>query len=481
MMRTTLLHNSAALVAGRLVLSIGRLGAAILVTRLAGTETFGSYALLLSVIGLFEWLVDFGQTDIAARDVAQHPGRAGAELAALTRAKVVMALIVGCALPLGLALLAYPLPIVIAGAVGSVSIAFTAALQPARVRVRARMRIDLDVGAEIVGLVVMVPLLAIAAATGSDPALLIATYAIARAVQWAVLSVWGRTTDAAVRSPSTWDDTRRLARSAAPLGAAGLLVVLYDALAPLMLSKLLDLHAVALYAAAARFVFPVVIVVQAINNAFFVALSATWARDRTRFAEMQQTALTLSVCVAGVMFTGIHGASDFLMGLLGRDFLAGAPVLRLLAWVLLLRAVTTAMSPLIVVAGYQTRAMWLTLGSVAMQVAALLVLVPRLGVAGAAVSYLVVELTLGTVAVSVIGQIVAGIQMDWRRVLLMLAPAAGVVAAIRVSPLHGGFAAGLIAPAAFLLACVLSGALSPARVRDMRRTLGHVPALEAHA
>ncbi|MFO5011404.1 hypothetical protein RCK73_25795, partial [Salmonella enterica subsp. enterica serovar 1,4,[5],12:i:-] len=85
---------------------------------------------------------------------------------------------------------------------------------------------------------------------------------------------------------------------------------------------------------------------------------------------MQQTALTLSVGVAGVMFTGIHGASDFLMGLLGRDFVTAAPVLRLLAWVLLLRAVTTAMSPLIVIAGYQGRALWLTLGSVVMQVAA---------------------------------------------------------------------------------------------------------------
>lgn len=357
MNRTTLFHNSASLVAGRLLLSVGRLGAAVLVTRLAGVETFGSYALLLSLIALFEWLVDFGQTDIAARDVAQHPARMAADLAALARAKAAMAILAAIALPAGLALARYPLPLVVAGAIGSVSIAFTAALQPARVRVRARMRIDLDVGAEIVGLVAMLPLLGLAASARMGPAMLIATLAVARAVQWAMLSRWSRTPVGPPAARGTWHDARRLARAAAPLGAAGLLVVLYDALAPLMLSKLIDLHAVALYAAAARFVFPVIIVVQAINNAFFVALSATWARDRARFGEMQQTALTLSVGVAGVMFTGIHGASDFLMGLLGRDFVTAAPVLRLLAWVLLLRAVTTAMSPLIVIAGYQGRAL----------------------------------------------------------------------------------------------------------------------------
>ncbi|WP_217894990.1 hypothetical protein, partial [Sphingobium sp. Z007] len=74
--------------------------------------------------------------------------------------------------------------------------------------------------------------------------------------------------------------------------------------------------------------------------------------------------------------------------LMGPDFVAGAPLLQLMAWTLLARAITTAMAPLIVIAGRQGRAMLLTLSSLAGQCAALFLLVPHMGVTGAALGCL---------------------------------------------------------------------------------------------
>jgi O-antigen/teichoic acid export membrane protein len=433
----TLLTNSASLVVGRIALSALRMIAALIVARLAGANDFGAYMLVLAYVALFEWLVDFGQTDIAVRDIARAIEQRGSVLAALARIKRIQGIAGATALPLLLTLMEHDRAMTLAGIAGSCAILANAALQPARADLRLAMRMDLDIAAELLGAMLMLPLLAIAAWHGASLPLLTATFAAARIVQAALTIHWAKPlARSGHASPgATW----LLWREAAPLGFAGLLVVTYDALAPLFLSRLLDLKAVALYAAAARFIFPVLVAVQAIAAAFFPVLSQASRRDRAALAAAQQAALVLSTGVAALLFAGIHGGATFLMGLLGGEFLAGVEVLRLMAWTLLLRAITTAMSPLIVVAGWQGKAMLLTLVSLSGQCLALLLLVPRFGVLGAAIGYLLVELMLGTVIVSWLGQRAIAIRLDWKPVagLLLIATASAV--AVDISPIRGTF------------------------------------------
>jgi O-antigen/teichoic acid export membrane protein len=153
------------------------------------------------------------------------------------------------------------------------------------------------------------------------------------------------------------------------------------------------------------------------------------------------------------MFAGIHGGATFLMGLMGPDFVAGAPLLKLMAWTLLARAITTAMAPLIVVAGRQGRAMLLTMLSLAGQCAALFLLVPVMGVMGAAWACLLVELLIGTVAVSWIAQSVTGLTLDWRPVAALIGSAIAAALLVSASPLAGSLIGG-IAAATFLLALI---------------------------
>lgn len=457
---TRLLKSGATLAVGRIALSAMRMLAALIVARLAGTEDFGAYALLLSLIGLAEWLVDFGQTDMAVRDAARRAGRQAAVLAALSRAKQVQGPAVALLLPLGLWLAGQERAILLAGCAGSVAVLATAAMQPARATLRLALRMDRDIGAELAGVALMLPLLAIACLYRAPLSLLLASFALARLAQAALVTHWARslTQSTTRRLPAI-----RLARRALPLGCAGLLVLLYDALAPLLLARLLDMQAVALYAAAARFIMPALVAVQAISSAAFPLIARDWRRDPAAFARTQQATLLLSVVLAALMFAGIHGGAAFLMGLMGADFAAGAPLLRLMAWTLMARAITTAMSPLIIVAGRQGRAMVLTIFSLAGQCAALLLLVPMLGVIGAAWACLLVELLLGTVVISWIAQRVTGLTIDWRPVVVLIGSAIAAALLVGASPWAGTLTGG-IAAAAILLGLV---ALSVPRWRRL--------------
>jgi O-antigen/teichoic acid export membrane protein len=459
-----LIGNAASLVGGRLLLSIGRLGTAIAVTRLAGAERFGEYALLVSLVLLFEWLVDFGQTDIAVREICRNPEDEPALLAALGRAKRWIVLLLVPALPLLVLALGHGAALARAAAIGAIGVGAYALLQPDRAHLKARMRMERDVGAEIAGLIVSLPLTVLVLEAGLGLDALMAATAAGRIVHAALLRYGASLAPRGGPRAGAY----ALARQALPLGLAGLLVAIYDGLAPLMLAQLLDFGAVARYAAAARYVFPVVMIVQAVNAAFFPMLSRQWHRPDGGLAALQQTALDGSLLIAGAMFAGIHAAAPVLMGLVGPELAPAAPLLRLLAWLVLARAVTTAMSPLIVVAGRQDRALWLTIASIAVQLAAIWLLVPRLGVTGVAIGYLGVELIVGVGPVSLIGCRVARVRLDWSRPIRIVTAAVIAALAIDASPFAGGWIAGFVAPLLFVALAGASGVLGPAMLRTMR-------------
>lgn len=456
-----LIRNGLSLIAGRILLSAARMLAALAVARLAGAESFGAYALLLSLIGIAEWLVDFGQTDIAVRDMARRPHRRAATLAALARAKLWQGTATAFALPL-LLLASGQGALLLAGCAGSVAILAIAALQPARVALRLALRMDRDIGAELAGVALMLPLLFLASLAHAPLALLIASLAAGRLLQ-AVLTIrWAGPLGHPARHAL---DPLHLVRRAAPLGLAGLLVLLYDALAPLLLARLTDWRAVALFAAASRFTSPALVAIQALNGAFFPVLSGQWRRDPAAFARTQQDALLLAMALAAPLFAGLHVAAEAIMRLLGPDFAAAAPLLRLMAWVLLARAVTTAMSPLILIAGRQGRAMRLTLAALIAQCAALLLLVPRFGALGAAIGYLAIELTLGTLAVSALAQSSTGVRLDWSPIARAAGAAILLTLLIGATPLAGTLAGGALAA---LLTCAATLALSHRRLATLR-------------
>lgn len=444
---SVLWRGSAALAAGRASISAGRLLAAILIGRLAGVEELGAFALLLTLIAIFEWLADFGQTDITIREMTRSASRKAAALAALSTAKKISAVVLLLAMPLAAAALDLAPDMLPASVIGAVGIAAVALAQPSRALVRAELRPWVDVSAELGAFTLFLIITAIAAFHGGSLILLATGYSAFRVAYWLLLKFL---------APPTCNDAPRskvrpLVWQAFPLGVAGLLVAVYDSLGPLLLAHLADLRSVGEFAAAARFAFPVLMIVQAITMAFFPALAEHHGRARARVADMQQGVLEGSLLVAGAMFAGLHGAADFLVQLVASDPGNAADLLRLLAWLVLARAVTTAMSPLIVVGGKQAIGLVLTTISILVQVAAIVLLVPRLGIVGVGWGYLCVELTLGVVPVSLLGLWATGIRLKWLPPICIVAAASVAALAIAATPIDGSLAGGAAAAGLFAL------------------------------
>ncbi len=467
----SLLRNAVSQIGGRLFLSVSRLGVALLIVRSTGTDRYGEYALVINFLVLFEWLTDFGQTDIAVRDICQDPTRRTEVLRELLGLKLLMGSALTVLLPVMLVVLRYPPDIIAAGAIGGLGMVFYGCVQVYRTIFRVGMTMDRDVLAESGGLVVMVPLTWAACRADAELAVLVGCYMVSRIV-FLILAVWfGRQdlpADTLAFARISRSELIALARRAAPLEIAGLLVAVYDSLAVVVLSKFADLHAVAQYSAATRYVYPVIIIVSSLNSAFYPPLAAAWRPTPKRFAELQQSALTLSVLVGGGAFVVIHAGAAFLMGLMGPEIGAAADVLRLMTWVVLARSVTTAMSPLIIIAGHQAKALWITVAALVLQMAAFFVVVPRFGLFGVVGAYLTIELVLGVVPISVIGQRVTGLRLRVGPPLKLLVCAAVTVWAVEAFPVLNSLAAAFLAGLLYGVLALLSGAIS---ITDLRGVL----------
>lgn len=457
----SLAFNSLALVGGRILLSLGRLGVAVAVARLAGAQQFGEYVLLLGFVAIFEWLVDFGQTDIAVRRICAEPAETQAELATLAALKRTTSLALGAALPLVLAALQYSAAFLLGGLAASVAIVAYGFLQTDRALLKVGMRLDLDIASELAGLAVMLPATALAARWGGSPWALGAAYSLSRVVHALMLRGFAnRVAGTEVKPGAAW----QLARTAAPLGLAGLMVALYDGLVPIMLSKLMTLDDVARYGVASRFAVPVLTVVQAITGAFFPVL-ARRSGARGALAQAQAAALFVTLIVAGGLAVGLAGGAHFLVAIFGGKVVGATDVLRWMCWLVLARAFTMTMTPLIVIGGRQDLGLWLTLLSLVAQAIAIPLLVPHFGVLGVVIGYLAIELIIGVGPVSWLALAATATRIDWSVPARIIAAAAAAVLIGDRLPIAGAFLGGVASGLIFLGLVYASGVMAPARLQ----------------
>jgi O-antigen/teichoic acid export membrane protein len=182
-------------------------------------------------------------------------------------------------------------------------------------------------------------------------------------------------------------------------------------------------------------------------------------------------ALDVSVFLAVGMVCGLYAAADSLMGLLGPGMGDGVEVLRWMCMVALLRTVSTAMSPLILIGGWQTRAAWLTVASVTLQVAGLFALAPRFGAMGAMATCLAIELVLGALGISLVGQRAARVRLGWSAPLRLLLCGAAAMGASRLFWFSGTLASGVVCGLLFLALGYASGAISMVRLQRFAEEL----------
>ena len=400
-------------IGGRLLLSLMRLVIALIVVRYSSAAVFGEYVVVLSVLLVAEWLVDFGMTEIAVLRISQREENRERLLRSITVLRIGMSFLGFFVLLLLLQLLDYDETIFGAVMIGAIGLLFHAGALVYRVVFRVNVTMVKDVGSELLGVVAMLPLVLVVSLTGADVEMLAACYLVSKIVYFLMAAFFGRRDHRLSVVNSNQREIGSVLRQSMPLGVAGVLVVIADTMVPLILSKVLTMEDVGLYSVAMRFVLFASLVTSAVSSTFYPLLSRYWRRQPEAFRNTQQSAVELVVLFAGLLSCGLFAGSHMLIGFFGADMAGKHEVLQWLSLVVFARALTGVMSPMLIIAERQTIVLAMTSFSLSCSFLVVLWLVNHAGILGAVSGYVAVDYLLTMVPVLLVSQRLANVWLDW--------------------------------------------------------------------
>jgi O-antigen/teichoic acid export membrane protein len=465
--RRSVFRSSTAQMAARVVLALSRLFVAALIVRAFGPERYGEYSLVLVLTAVPEWIVDFGSNDIFVRELSRHPGRRELLLKALTATKVVQVAAAYAVLVALLLVMRYPAPILRASLIAGLVLFLHAGILVYRALFKANLTLEWDVLGEVAGVLTMVPFLWAACRLQAPLEVLALCHVGSRCVYLGVaLALGSRTFRLSLRGVS-WPDVRLGLRQSAAIGVAGLVVGVYEMLDALVLSKASPPAQLGYYSAAQKLLWPLIAVLGSVGTALFPVLSSTFGSQPERFRRYLQGGLEAVMLLSAFLLSGVAAGADFALGLLGGSMLPAGDVLRVLALACFAKAITTTLGPVLYVTGSQAYALWVIGAGTLVKAGLLLVVVPRYGALGAALSLLAVEVLVGLAPTVLLVQHFTRCRLDWTpalRVILALLPAHAIPWALGM---RGSFTAGVLCGALFLAGALLTGALKPREWRDL--------------
>ncbi len=461
--------NSATQAAGRVFIALLRLLIFGAIVRSLGTGTFSEYSLILSILMIADWLVDFGTGDIFVREVSRQPQRTTRLLRVLTATKFLQiptALVIVAAI---LLVLQYRTQIVLAGLVGATNVVFFAGVLVYRGIFRATLTMEREIAAEMVSVLIMLPLVLLVCAYGGGLIALVGCHTISRAVFCGGCFLLGRSRYRPSVRGVSWPDVRSSLVSSAPIGVIGFLVVGYEILDLVLLSKLAGLSDLAYFAGAQKLVWPLLVVLGSVGGSFYPVIASYWPHARDQFERACQRALESTMLVAGLAICTIIAGAEFFMGLLGPDLVAGALALKVLAVLCAVKAISTTLGPVLYVVNAQKKALKLVVIAVAVKTAVISALAWRFGYMGVVFGALAVEICFVAAPSLYLVQRLTGYRLRWGVPLkVAIITAAAVLASWLVLP-TGGLLAAALAPAIYVPLALLSGAVRLSEVRSLLR------------
>ncbi|HEY3350240.1 MAG TPA: oligosaccharide flippase family protein [Thermoanaerobaculia bacterium] len=441
---SSLLANSLAMLVARILVPLFSFAINIGVARLAGAATLGAYVQLVALLLLFQTLAGAGLTPLLTREISARPD----EAVPLLRKARTLALVTGCLSAAAFAAAAWtllpkdrlaPALVLSAAVLPSAWISVQEAFFMAR-RTHHRVTgiallegalrlalafLSIAFGGGLVGLCAGVTVARLAALGAGD--LLVRRAGISGA--------WRRDASGAVD----------LGRAAAPFAALLVTSMLYFRVDVLLAGVLLGDGPTGVYAAALSLASVLLLLPESALAAIFPRLAAAFRSSVGGYADA--TLLSARVLAVGVVpfaLVLVCAAAPILGLAFGSRFLPAAEALRLLAASLPLHAVNGALGQGLQAGHFQRPALLVVTIGVVLHVAGCLVLLPALGIAGAAVSMLV---SSAAVAAGALWAFHARVRRLRIEALDLLLPA-GVVAAM---------AAAVIAPDAWRVAAAGAG------------------------
>jgi O-antigen/teichoic acid export membrane protein len=460
-LRRSVFKSSSFQMAGRAFLALSRLVIAALIVRAYGPERYGEYALVLVLTAVPEWIVDFGLNDIFSREICREPQDRQRLLRTLTASKLIQVAAAYLGLVGLLLVMRYPPHVTRAALIAGAGLVFYGGILVYRSLFKATLTLERDILAESVSLVVLIPLLWAACLSQASLEVLALCYVVSRAVFLALAVAMGRHSFRLAWSGIDWTQLRWGFRESAAIGMAGFLVGVYEVVDMLVLSKLASAEQLGFYSAAQKLVWPTLTGFAVVGMTIFPVLSSAFGRHPERFRAYFQGGVDAVILLAAVSLSGLAGGADFLTGLLGPSMGPAAPVLRVLALLCFVKAISSTVGPVLYVTGAQRHALWITGVAALAKSAALLALVPRYGAMGAAVASLVVEIVAGLIPNLLVVQHFARCRLRWTllgKVVVALAVSHGAIWLLGIA---GSLPGSFVAAGLFTLLAVASGALRP--------------------
>lgn len=467
--------NSVAQLTGRVAVALARFVMVGSILRTGGRTLFAEYSIVMGVLSLGEWLVDFGSTDAFTREICREPQNTVKLLRTLTASKLVQFPLAFAVVTGALLAFRYPAVIVEAGMVGALSLFWFSGVLVYRVIFRAKLVMERDVGSEFISTLVMVSLTMLACRKGLGLTAIFWAYFVSRIIYFASCCWFGHdyfcfSVQQARPSEVSWS-----LRIAFAIGVAGFLAVGYEAVDILLLSRFGSVSDIAFYSGAQKLVSPAMLAVAAVASTFYPVFASYWPRDQARFQKTCQRALEVVLVLCGFAVSPLIAGSAFFMRLLGPQVSDGSPALVGLAILCFLKSVAITLGPILYIVFAQRQLLKVVAVALTLKVVLVATLTHRFGYWAVIGTNIFLELVFAGCAIAMIRHYTQW-NVKWTKPLMVCAAillATGVPAALRL----GGFAGAATAVCLYTTFVLAAGLV---RIPEIRAILSRDSVGEPH-
>lgn len=363
-----------------------------LIAKYLGKTSFGKYGFVSSFYFFFFTILDFGISTIALREVSREREKAGAFLSNLITFKFILsAVMVFIAIAIAnifpfpqdlkLAISFYS-PVLIFIALGSIQIIFTADL-----------RYEYIVLASFLWRVFSLLSVILSVRFNLGLAAIVVSFLLAEIVKCLSLYVYSRKfikIQFPVINMRLWLE---MIKPSIPIGITSVLIAIMRNMDVMMLTKMKGFAEVGLYIASTRLCDMGLTLPLALIVSVFPLMAKTYKDDLYALSNIhQKTFDILSVC--GVLFVvlALAFADKIIVLLFGADYILSAASFKILIFSTLFVYLVIGSGTLLVVAGRQIVNMYFYLLSASLNIILNLILIPRLGFVGAAITNVITML-----------------------------------------------------------------------------------------
>jgi O-antigen/teichoic acid export membrane protein len=360
--------------------------------RQLGTEGFGLYSFVLSLLGIFYIFTDFGLGTLATRDLARDHGNEARYFGNIFLMRLGFSLLAAVAMVAAVAALGHPAEWVKLTAVAALSLFFTSNIDTCTAIFNAHEHMEIPAMISVVATMLRVGVSLGALAAGADVLILIWIYSAASLLQF-LLSFFLLSSRVRPDFKIDWAFWRALLKQAYPLALANLFSVIYFRIDTVMLASMAGESAVGLYNAAYRLLEFTIIFPAYYCGAVFPVISASYQTNPQRFLLIYRRSIKYMLMASLPLALGVAAlAHRFIDVLYGPAYGASAPALLVLMWCLVLIAVNSINAPYLIVMGRQRVITGLLLASMCLNIGLNFYAIPRYGIRGAAWVTLISEI-----------------------------------------------------------------------------------------